>query len=121
MYNHEVGNDADGSIMNAFVETSDFDLEPDGEHYMFVSKIIPDLTFKGQTGTDDTLDVLVKGVDYPLDTPTTLSTSSINSTTQQAFIRARTRQAILRFQSSGLGYGWRLGSFRLEMRQDGKK
>ena len=121
LYNHEVGNDADGSIMNAFVETSDFDLEPDGEHYMFVSKIIPDLTFKGQTGTDDTLDVLVKGVDYPLDTPTTLSTSSINSTTQQAFIRARTRQAILRFQSSGLGYGWRLGSFRLEMRQDGKK
>ena len=121
LYNHEVGNDADGSIMNAFVETSDFDLEPDGEHYMFVSKIIPDLTFKGQTGPDDTLDVLVKGVDYPLDTPTTLSTSSINSTTQQAFIRARTRQAILRFQSSGLGYGWRLGSFRLEMRQDGKK
>ena len=121
LYNHEVGNDADGSIMNAFVETSDFDLEPDGEHYMFVSKIIPDLTFKGETGTDDTLDVLVKGVDYPLDTPTTLSTSSINSTTQQAFIRARTRQAILRFQSSGLGYGWRLGSFRLEMRQDGKK
>ena len=121
LYNHEVGNDADGSIMNAFVETSDFDLEPDGEHYMFVSKIIPDLTFKGQTGTDDTLDVLVKGVDYPLDTPTTLSTSSINSTTQQAFIRARTRQAILRFQSSGLGYGWRLGSFRIEMRQDGKR
>ena len=112
LYNHEVGNDADGSIMNAFVETSDFDLEPDGEHYMFVSKIIPDLTFKGQTGTDDTLDVLVKGVDYPLDTPTTLSTSSINSTTQQAFIRARTRQGIFRFLSSGLGYGWRLGSFR---------
>ena len=121
LYNQEVGNDSDGAAMNAFIETSDFDLEPDGEYFMFVSKIIPDLKFKGQTGTDDTLDVLVKGVDYPLDTPTTLSTSSINSTTQQAFIRARTRQAILRFQSSGLGYGWRLGSFRIEMRQDGKR
>ena len=60
-------------------------------------------------------------MDFPLDTPTTLSTSAIDSTTQQAFIRARTRQAILRFESTGLGYGWRLGSFRLEMRQDGKK
>jgi len=121
LYNQEIGNDSDGAAMNAFIETSDFDLEPDGEHFMFVSKIIPDLKFKGQTGTDDTLDVLVKGVDYPLDTPTTLSTSSINSTTQQAFIRARTRQAILRFESTGSGYGWRLGSFRIEMRQDGKR
>mgnify|MGYP003110639530 FL=1 len=121
LYNHEVGNDADGTAMTAFIETSDFDLEPDGEHFMFVSKIIPDLKFRGQTGTANTLNVSVKGVDFPLDTPTTLSTSAIDSTTQQAFIRARTRQAILRFESTGLGYGWRLGSFRLEMRQDGKK
>ena len=121
LYNQEVGNDADGSAMTAFIETSDFDLEPDGEHFMFVSKIIPDLKFRGQTGTANTLNVSVKGVDFPLDTPTTLSTSAIDSTTQQAFIRARTRQAILRFESTGLGYGWRLGSFRLEMRQDGKK
>ena len=121
LYNQEVGNDSDGAAMNAFIETSDFDLEPDGEHFMFVSKIIPDLKFKDSTGTEDTLSVSVKGVDYPLDTPTTLTTSSINSSTQQAFIRARTRQAILRFESTGSGYGWRLGSFRIEMRQDGKR
>ena len=121
LYNQEIGNDSDGAAMNAFIETSDFDLEPDGEHFMFVSKIIPDLKFKDSTGTEDTLSVSVKGVDYPLDTPTTLTTSSINSSTQQAFIRARTRQAILRFESTGSGYGWRLGSFRIEMRQDGKR
>ena len=121
LYNQEIGNDSDGVAMTAFIETSDFDLEPDGEHFMFVSKIIPDLKFKDSTGTEDTLSVSVKGVDYPLDTPTTLTTSSINSSTQQAFIRARTRQAILRFESTGSGYGWRLGSFRIEMRQDGKR
>ena len=121
LYDHEIGNDADGSAMNAFIETSDFDLEPDGEHYMFLSKIIPDLKFKDSSGTGDTLSVSVKGVDFPLDTPTTLTTSTINSSTQQAFIRARTRQAILRFESTGSGYGWRLGSFRIEMRPDGKR
>ena len=121
LYNQEIGNDSDGDVMNAFIETSDFDLEPDGEHYMFLSKIIPDLKFKNSTSTNDTLSVSVKGVDFPLDTPTTLTTSSINSSTQQAFIRARTRQAILRFESSGTGYGWRLGSFRIEMRPDGKR
>ena len=121
LYDQEFGNDADGSAMTAFIETSDFDLEPDGEHYMFLSRIIPDLKFKDSTGTGDTLSVSVKGVDFPLDTPTTLTTSSINSSTQQAFIRARTRQAILRFESSGVGYGWRLGSFRIDMRPDGKR
>ena len=121
LYNQEIGNDADGSAMTAFIETSDFDLEPDGENFMFLSRIIPDLKFKNSTSTDDTLSVSVKGVDFPLETPTTLTTSSVNSSTQQAFIRARTRQAILRFESTGAGYGWRLGSFRIDMRPDGKR
>jgi len=121
LYNQEIGNDADGSAMTAFIETSDFDLEPDGENFMFLSRIIPDLKFKNSTSTDDTLSVSVKGVNFPLDTPTTLTTSSINSSSQQAFIRARTRQAILRFESTGAGYGWRLGSFRIDMRADGKR
>jgi len=121
LYDQEIGNDADGSAMTAFIETSDFDLEPDGENFMFLSRIIPDLKFKNSTSTDDTLSVSVKGVNFPLDTPTTLTTSSVNSSTQQAFIRARTRQAILRFESTGTGYGWRLGSFRIDMRPDGKR
>ena len=120
LYNQEVGNDADGSAMNAYIETADFDLEPDGNSFMFVDKIIPDLKFK-DSDSADVVTVTVKGTDYPLTAATTLSTSDITPAYTQAFIRARTRQAILRFSSDGSGYGWRLGAFRLNMRPDGRK
>ena len=106
--------------MNAYIETADFDLEPDGNSFMFVDKIIPDLKFK-DSDSADVVTVTVKGTDYPLTAATTLSTSDITPAYTQAFIRARTRQAILRFSSDGSGYGWRLGAFRLNMRPDGRK
>jgi len=87
---------------------------------MLVSRVIPDVNFRdGDSG--NTLDVSVKGRDYPADSLTTLSTSSLTSSTQQAFVRCRSRQAVLRFESSGAGYGWRLGYFRLDTRLDGRQ
>ena len=120
LYNQESGDDADGSAMTAYVESADFDLEPDGDHFMFLSRIIPDLKFKNSE-SDDTVTITVKGTDYPLTTATTLTTSDVTPSYTQAFIRARSRQTILRFESSGLGYGWRLGATRIDMRPDGRK
>jgi len=120
LYNQEVGNDADGSALSAYIETADFDLEPDGDHFMFLDKVIPDLKFKN-SGATDVVTVTVKGTDYPLTTATTLTTSDVTPSFTQAYIRARTRQAILRFSSSGEGYGWRLGAFRINMRPDGRR
>ena len=120
LYDQERGDDADGNAMTAYVESADFDLEPDGDRFMFLSRIIPDLKFKN-SDSDDTVTITVKGTDYPLTTATTLTTSDVTPSYTQAFIRARSRQTILRFESSGLGYGWRLGATRIDMRPDGRK
>jgi len=120
LYDQERGDDADGSAMTAYIESADFDLEPDGDRFMFLSRIIPDLKFKN-SDSDDTVTITVKGTDYPLTTATTLTTSDVTPSYTQAFIRARSRQTILRFESSGLGYGWRLGATRIDMRSDGRK
>ena len=120
LYVHEDGHDDDGSGMSAYIESADFDLEPDGDYFMFLNRLVPDVRFKDEDG-DDEVSVLIKGRDYSLDTLTTLSTSAVTNSTSQSFIRARTRQAVMRVESSGTGYGWRLGSFRLDMRQDGRR
>ena len=54
LYDHETGNDADGSAMtDVFIESSDFDIDPAGDQFQFISKIIPDIKFtgSGSTGT----------------------------------------------------------------------
>jgi len=48
LYDHETGNDADGSPMdNVYIQSSDFDMQPDGDYYTFIRKIIPDVKFTG--------------------------------------------------------------------------
>ena len=47
LYDHENGNDADGSPMdNVFIESGDFDLE-DGDKFISVREIIPDIDLPG--------------------------------------------------------------------------
>jgi len=50
-----------------------------------------------------------------------LATATVTSSTQQNFLRTRARESIVRLESSGLGYGWRLGDLRFDMRQDGRR
>tara|TARA_R110002020_G_scaffold280988_2_gene496739 strand:- start:2329 stop:4179 length:1851 start_codon:yes stop_codon:yes gene_type:complete len=119
LYIQETGHDADGSAMTAFIESGDVEMG-DGERYMLLSKLIPDFTFRGNTG-DASMDVIVKGKDFPLEDSVTLSTSTITSSTKQAFLRARTRSSAFRIESSESGYGWRLGNLRFDMRPDGRR
>jgi hypothetical protein len=119
LYQHEFGYDADGEPMEAYIESGDLELS-DGEFFMFIKRIIPDFTFSGDTGGAQT-DIIIKGSDFPLETATTLSTSTITSTTKQSFVRNRARHSIVRIESNGSGYGWRLGDLRFDMRQDGRR
>jgi len=127
LYEQEFGFDDDGSPMtNVFIESSDFDIG-DGEQFAFISKIIPDIKFLSNSEAGK-VNLVLKTRDYPGDTLTTNSTSSIASTTQQAHIRGRARQAVLRLESddtntnsSNSDTGWRLGATRLEIRSDGKR
>jgi len=121
LYNHEVGHSNDGSEFTAYIESSDFDLQPDGERFVFISKLIPDLEFRNQQSTTDSVTFTIKGRDYPLQDLSTLQT--INVTPDSTFVNARTRsrQAALRVSNSSSDYGWRLGDLRLEIRPDGKR
>ena len=119
LYYHENGFDDDGSAMTAFVESGDLELQ-EGERFMMVSRIIPDFAFSGLT-SDASISMTMKGSDFPLETPTTLSTSTITNSSTQSFIRARSRHQIVRVESSGIGYGWRLGDLRFDIRPDGRR
>jgi len=119
IYNHELGDTDDGSAMTSFIESADFDLDPAGEQFMFLTRLIPDIDIT--TDTAATVDYIIKTRDYPGDTLTTNSTNSVSSTTQQAFLRARARQAAIRIESSSTDIAWTLGDLRLEARPDGKR
>lgn len=121
LYNHEFGYSADGSDFTAFIESSDFDLDPAGEKFMFISKIIPDLQYRGSSDTGNTVTFTIKGRDYPLQDLSTLSTVSVTPSSTFTNTRARSRQSAIRIESTADNFGWRLGDIRLELRQDGRR
>ena len=130
IYNHETGNDDDGLAMtNVFIESSDFDIDPAGEDFQFVSKIIPDIRF---TGTADTgsegqeVDLVLKRRNFPGESLTTAVTTACTSVTTKIDTRVRGRQAVLRIQSndddtSKVGVGFRVGAMRLDSKPDGRR
>ena len=51
LYNHEVGFDDDGSAMTSFIESSAIDIG-DGDKFVFLKQVIPDITFNGSTSVN---------------------------------------------------------------------
>ena len=128
LYQHETGNDDDGSPMdNVFIESADFDLG-DGEEFQFIRRMIPDVKFTGTGGSDQQLNVVLKQRNFPGESLTTDQTSSFTASTTKIDMRGRARQATLRFESdddadSGvrLGVGFRIGGTRLDIRPNGRR
>jgi hypothetical protein len=132
LYDHEVGYDDDGSAMVASIEASPRSIG-EGERFAFVSKIIPDITFQGSTGSSPSVDMTLSMQDYP-GSPygqaesDTVSSTAISTTTvpfeqftTKADIRLRGRSFAFKIGSTALGVRWRLGSPRIELRQDGRR
>jgi len=117
LYEHEKGFDDDGLPLTAYVESGDLEIG-DGNAFMFMTGIIPDFSFKG---TDPSVDMTIKGRDYPLQDTSTLATTTITANTTESHIRARSRHPVIRVESNGEGYGWRLGTLRIDVRQDGRR
>ena len=127
LYQHEFGYNDDGSPMtNVFIESSDFDIG-EGEQFAFLSKIIPDVKFLNN-GESGLVNLVLKTRNFPGDSLTTNSTNAIASTTQQAHIRGRARQAVIRLESddtntnsSNNDTGWRLGATTIDVKSDGRR
>jgi hypothetical protein len=131
LYSHENGNDmSEGSIspLESYITSADLDIG-DGEHFMFVDRVIPDFDFEGSTATAPELDVTVSTRNTPgtayLDNDerqvTRSSTSPVTLYTTQLWMRLRGRQARVKISSDQAGVKWRLGSIRIQAREDGKR
>ena len=130
LYNHEVGYDDDGTAMqNVFIESSDFDIDPAGENFTAISRLIPDVKFigDGSTGTaGQQLDFVLKKRDFPGQDLSTVTTATCFSNTTKIDTRLRARQVVLRVQSNDdnsavTGMAFRLGATRLDIKPDGKR
>ena len=116
MYSQEIGNNAAGAAMTAFIESGDFVLPEAGENLMSVRRFIPD--FKNLSGT---VNVTLKFRDYPSSTQRTNGPYAITNSTTKIDTRARGRQASLRIESDSTGDDWRFGTYRADIRQGGRR
>jgi hypothetical protein len=134
LYNQENGLD-DGSTspaspVDAYVQSSDFDIG-DGDHFMLINKVIPDLNFSQSTAAAPEVEFTMAARNYNgsaagqgSDSGDVIRTSVVSGTdnyTKQLFMRLRGRQMSLKVSSDTTGVKWRLGAPRLEMRPDGRR
>jgi len=119
LYNQETGSNDDESAMTSYIESADFDAG-DGDQFMFINRLIPDIYFYGSSG-DPAITYSIKTRDYPLGTLTTATTASVGSTTGVSYIRARARQMRIRIESTDADNLWRLGDTRFDIKADGRR
>ena len=136
---HESGNDDNATEttlpINAVIETAEFDID-DGDHFGFVWRILPDITFVGSdsvaspqvTMTLIPLQNSGSGANVPQSVGSTsyatiqrIATAPIEEFTGQVYVRVRGRQMILKIESNQIGCAWQLGSPRIDIKQDGRR
>ena len=131
LYNHEVGYDDDGAAMISSIESSQIDIG-EGDKFIFINRVIPDLTFNGSTTAVPSVDITMETRNYPggnylqndPETVTRLSTSTtvpFETFTNQLNVRLRGRSFAMTLSSNNTGVRWRLGSPRVDVRLDGKR
>lgn len=138
LVNHEVGNDdketAVTAAIHAHITSSEFDLD-DGDRFMFINRMLPDVTFEGSSATAPAVVMTLSpmqnsgsGYNNPLSeggvndaAVTRTATVPIEEFTGQVFLRVRGRQMAFKVESTEIGVSWQLGTPRIEMRSDGRR
>jgi hypothetical protein len=115
LYNHETGTSANGSAMNAYIESAPREITAEGENLYMVDKIVPDVTMS----SDSSLSLYINTRKYPNSTETTKGPFTITSTTGKVSVRAKGRQMSVKLESTGTEDDWSLGDFRVNARSDG--
>lgn len=132
LYFHEFGLD-DGSTnppspVTSYIESSQMDIG-DGDSFAFVSRMLPDMTFRDSTNASPSASMTVKMRNFPGAAYTSSTSSSIEKTasvsveqfTDQVYLRLRGRSFAFRIETTDTGIAWRLGSPRLDIRTDGRR
>ena len=129
LYNHEFGNDDDGSAMTSFIESAAMDIQ-DGDHFLYIRRIVPDLTFTGSTAlSTPQATFTIKARNFPGEdfsstgsgTATRTQVTPVEEYTNQVHARIRGRSFAFRVESTALGSKWKLGSPRVDIRPDGRR
>jgi len=138
LVDHEQGNDDNVSgtpaAISAIIGSAEFDID-DGDHFGFVWRMLPDITFRGSDTTNPQVTMSLipmqnsgSGYNNPISvggnssaTVTRTSTSVIEQFTGQVYVRVRGRQMIIQIESNQLGCAWQLGSPRIDIKQDGRR
>lgn len=126
LYSHEVGVDDVNLPLPAFIETSDFDIDT-GEYFSFVTKMIPDVTFRGSVAPAPQVQITLTPRNHPggayfNNQPSTVSkTVTVEQFTEKCDVRLRGRQVKMRVESDALGVQWQLGTPRIMVQPDGQK
>jgi hypothetical protein len=125
LYQHETGvnqENADGTetAIPCFILSGEFDITTDGEgqNFMSVSRFLPD--FKSLSG-DAQVTIFVNR--YPQSTATSspLGPFTVTSSTTKIDTRARGRLAAVKIETDGLNESWRYGTFRFDVKPDGRR
>ena len=128
LYNHELTNDDDGSAMTSFIESGPMDMG-DGDKFVSIKQMLPDVTFNGSTGSTPTVSFTLKAKNSSggnfLQTEskdTTRSTTTpIEQFTEKIDYRVRGRSFAIKVESTGVGVKYKLGTPRVDMRPDGRR
>jgi len=138
LVDHEQGNDDNVSgtpaAISAIIGSAEFDID-DGDHFGFVWRMLPDITFRGSDAASPQVTMTLipmqnsgSGYNNPISvggnssaTVTRTSTSVIEQFTGQVYVRVRGRQMIIQIESNQLGCAWQLGSPRIDIKQDGRR
>ena len=132
LYEQESGFD-DGSTtpataLLAHIESSQIDLG-DGDQFAFLSRIIPDITFRDSTTTTPAVTFTLGVRNFPggkylhTDANSVGKTASIpvEQFTKEIRTRLRGRSFNLKIENTGTETAWRLGTTRVEVRPDGRR
>tara|TARA_R110002020_G_scaffold160841_5_gene345407 strand:- start:1313 stop:1663 length:351 start_codon:yes stop_codon:yes gene_type:complete len=116
--------------MNAYIESGEVEIS-DGERFSLFSRLLPDMQLFNYSGASSpTVMVEITGRDFPGDaaevktsTDVTFSpaTDTYTPTGNATSIRGRGRSMSMKISSSSSGFQWRMGSFRFDLRPDGRR
>ena len=138
LVNHENGvDDGTGSSLTAieaYITSAEFDLD-DGHQFVFIWRVLPDLTFRGSSASSPSATMYLKPLKnsgsgyttppsvggYASHSVTRTAVIPIEAFTGQIYTRARGRQFAIELRSTDLGVQWQLGSPRLDTRADGRR
>ena len=123
----------DGSVnppaaIVSYIESSPIDIG-DGENFALIRRLMPDVSFKNSTDPRPSVDVTLSVRNFvraPYNKEQALEfidprVAPDDGRTDQLFYRLRGRQMKLRIDCSNRNVTWRLGSPRVDLRQDGRR